>query len=183
MAHQIAKHSTPFWVGCFCNFWKRDDRLISLIVAMAENRVIGHQGKIPWKIPGEQKRFRELTLGNTIIMGRKSLEEIGKPLPGRKTILISKTYSLETKECTTVFSLKEALSMVNPYEEIFIAGGGQVYREALPYADRIYLTLIHQQVEGDTYFPLFFHEFQKIEEKDQDGEIPYTYYIYERKRC
>ena len=73
--------------------------------------------------------------------------------------------------------------MVNPNEEVFIAGGGQVYREALPYADRIYLTLIHQQVEGDTYFPFFFEEFEKIEEKGQDGEIPYTYYLYERKRC
>ncbi len=157
--------------------------MISLIVAMAENRVIGHRGKIPWKIPGEQKRFRELTLGNTIIMGRKTLEEIGKPLPERKTILISKTRWLETEECTTVSSLEEALSMVNPNEEVFIAGGGQVYREALPYADRIYLTLIHQQVEGDTYFPFFFEEFQKIEEKGQDGEIPYTYYLYERKIC
>jgi dihydrofolate reductase (trimethoprim resistance protein) len=161
---------------------KAGDWLISLIAAMAENRVIGNQGKIPWKIPGEQKRFRELTLGKTIIMGRKTLEEIGKPLPERKTILISRTWFLETAECTTVSSWKEALQQINPDEEVFVAGGSQVYQAALPDADRIYLTVIHQQVEGDTYFPQFSEEFQKIEEKNQDGEIPYTYYIYERKR-
>lgn len=156
--------------------------MISLIVAVSKNNVIGNNGIIPWKIKGEQKRFKELTTGKTIIMGRKSFEEIGKPLPNRKTILISNTQHIESENCTTVKSLSEALELVKDQEEVFIAGGGQVYKEAFYYTDRIYITVIDKIVEGNVYFPeISEDEFTKVFEERIHGEIPYTYYTYERK--
>ncbi|MGU8121976.1 dihydrofolate reductase [Clostridium perfringens] len=155
--------------------------MISIIVAMSENNVIGNNGKIPWKIKGEQKRFKDLTIGNTIIMGRKSFDEIGKPLPNRKTILISKTKKIIDTSCITVNSLKDALEITRKESEVFIAGGGQVYKDAMPYVDRIYLTVIHKNVDGDTFFPqLNKNDFKKTYEEYVDGEIPYTYYTYDR---
>jgi dihydrofolate reductase/dihydrofolate reductase (trimethoprim resistance protein) len=101
--------------------------MISLIVAVAKNNVIGNNGNIPWKVKGEQKRFKELTIGKTIIMGRKSFEEIGRPLRNRKTILISNTQHIETENCTTVQSILEAFELAKDEDEVFVAGGGQVY--------------------------------------------------------
>jgi dihydrofolate reductase/dihydrofolate reductase (trimethoprim resistance protein) len=101
--------------------------MISIIVAISKNYIIGNNGIIPWKVKGEQLRFRELTLGKTIIMGRKSYEEIGRPLPDRKTIVISGTKKYTAENCISVSSLKEAFELVNDEEEIFIAGGGRVY--------------------------------------------------------
>lgn len=155
--------------------------MISAIVAVAKNNVIGNKGQIPWKIKGEQKRFRDLTIGKSIIMGRKSFEEIGRPLPGRKTIVISRSSNFTYENCFTVRSFKEALEMLQNEEEIFIAGGGKVYEEAFPYCSRIYLTVIDKEIEGDVFFPeVNEKEFKKIYEKKIDGEIPYTYYTYER---
>lgn len=129
--------------------------MISLIVAVSKNNVIGNNGVIPWKIKGEQKRFKELTTGKTIIMGRKSFEEIGKPLPNRKTILISNTQHIELENCVTVNSLLEAFALSKNESEVFVAGGGQVYKEAFPYADRIYITVIDKMVDGNVYFQRF----------------------------
>lgn len=155
--------------------------MISLIVAVAKNNVIGNNGIIPWKIKGEQKRFKELTTGKTIIMGRKSFEEIGKPLPNRKTILISNTQHIESENCTTVKSLPEAFDLTMDEDEVFIAGGGQVYKEAFPYADRIYITIIDKIIDGNVFFPeICEDDFVKVYEERIDGEIPYTYYTYER---
>lgn len=157
--------------------------MVSLIVAISKNNVIGNNGMMPWKIKGEQKRFKELTTGKTIIVGRKSFQEIGKPLPNRKTIIISTTENIVTDNCTTVKSLLEAFDLAKDEEEIFIAGGGQVYKEALPYADKIYITIIDKIVEGNVYFPEINKEdFIKTYEERIDGEIPYTYYTYERVR-
>jgi dihydrofolate reductase (trimethoprim resistance protein) len=159
--------------------------MISLIVAITKNNVIGNNGIIPWKIKGEQKRFKTLTMGKTIIMGRKSYEEIGKPLPNRKTIVISNTQNIVDENCFTVKTLAEALELSKAAaeeEEVFIAGGGQLYRETLPIADRIYLTVIDIVIDGDVYFPIINKdEFVKTYEEKNEGEIPYTYYTYERK--
>lgn len=156
--------------------------MLSIIAAISKNNVLGNKGIIPWHIKGEQKRFKELTTDNTIIMGRKSFEEIGKPLPGRKTILISSTLSITADNCTTVASLSAALNTVKGEKEVFIAGGGRVYKEAMPFVDRIYLTVIETEVEGDTFFPeIDFTLFNKIYEEKIEGDIPYTYYTYERK--
>ena len=155
--------------------------MISLIVAVSKNNVIGNNGIIPWKIKGEQKRFKELTTGKTIIMGRKSFQEIGRPLPNRKTIVISNTENIVAENCTTVKSLIEAFDLVEGQEEVFIAGGGQVYREALPYSDKIYITVIDKIIDGNVYFPeINKDDFVKTYEERIEGEIPYTYYTYER---
>lgn len=155
--------------------------MISLIVAVAKNNVIGNNGVIPWKIKGEQKRFKELTIGKTIIMGRKSFEEIGKPLPNRKTILISNTQCIESENCATVKSLSEAFDLTKDEDEVFVAGGGQVYKESFTYADRIYITVIDKIIDGNVYFPeISSDDFVKSYEERIEGEIPYTYYTYER---
>jgi dihydrofolate reductase (trimethoprim resistance protein) len=155
--------------------------MIPLIVAVAKNNVIGNNGIIPWKIKGEQRRFKELTTGKTIIMGRKSFEEIGRPLPNRKTILISNTQNIATENCTTVKSLSKAFDLVKDEDEVFVAGGGQVYKEAYPYADRIYITVIDKIIDGNVYFPQICQDdFVKIYEERIDGDMPYTYYTYER---
>lgn len=157
--------------------------MISLIVAVSKNNVIGNNGVIPWKIKGEQRRFKELTTGKTIIMGRKSFKEIGRPLPNRKTIIISNTENIVADNCMTVKSLLEAFDLVKGEEEVFIAGGGQVYKEALPYSDKIYITVIDKIIDGNVYFPQIDKEdFVKTYEQRIEGEIPYTYYTYERIR-
>jgi len=155
--------------------------MISIIVAMTKNNVIGNKGLIPWNIKGEQNRFKELTIGHTIIMGRRSYEEIGKPLPNRKTILISQTINIHSANCITVNSLNEALSLVKDEDEVFIAGGGRVYKEAMSLADRLYITVIDIETSGDTFFPNFNEkDFEKVYEKKIDAEISYTYFTFDR---
>ncbi len=155
--------------------------MVSIIAAVSQNGVIGRGGSMPWRIPGEQKRFRELTLHKTVIMGRITFEEIGKPLPGRKTVVISRTKEYNFPDLLTVKSLDEAYDLLRGEEEVFIAGGGQLYKSAMPHVFRIYLTLIHKDFPGDVYFPPIKKEqFCKIFEKSVPGPIPYTYYTYER---
>ncbi|HEY5560372.1 MAG TPA: dihydrofolate reductase [Clostridiaceae bacterium] len=155
--------------------------MISLIVAVSKNNIIGNNGVIPWKIKGEQSRFKELTIGKTIIMGRKSFQEIGKPLPNRKTIIISSTKNIMADNCITVKSLIEAFELVKGEEEVFVVGGGQVYKEAMCYSDKIYITVIDKIIDGNVYFPeINKDDFVKTYEERIKGEIPYTYYTYER---
>ena len=151
--------------------------MIALIVAFDKNRAIGKNGKIPWKIDGEQKRFRELTTGNTVIMGRKTYEEIGKPLPNRKTVVISKTEVFEGENCRTVKSLDEALKIAKG--DIFISGGAALYAEALPLCEKLYITEIDASFDGDVFFPCFEENNYKKEIMGHvEGEIPYTYLTY-----
>ncbi|MBB2181285.1 dihydrofolate reductase [Lachnospiraceae bacterium MD1] len=155
--------------------------MIALIVAMSLNHVIGNKGQIPWRIKGEQRRFKELTTGKTVIMGKRSFEEIGKPLPNRKTILISNTMNYKDDNCITAGSLREALEIAGNSSEVYIAGGEMLYKEALPLVDKMYITLVEQNVEGDTFFPPFRQEdFKIVYQEKFDGDIPYTYYTYER---
>jgi dihydrofolate reductase len=156
--------------------------MIALIAAMSKNNVIGNEGVIPWKIKGEQKRFKELTTGKTVIMGKRSFEEIGKPLPNRKTILISTTMSYEDENCTTAGSLAEAIKLAGN-SDVFVAGGEMLYKEALPLVEYMYLTVIDMEIEGDTFFPSFQEEdFRITSEELFEGEFPYRYLTYERKR-
>lgn len=157
--------------------------MLGLIVAYAENRVIGKDGMIPWRIKGEQLRFKELTTGNVVIMGRRSYEEIGRPLPNRTTIVISSTKNFDQENCYTVKSVQEAIELAGD-RDAYISGGAGVYREALPYVDKMYITEIHKVIEGDTYFPEFDKdEWEREVEKEVDGEIPYTYVTYTRKKA
>ena len=156
--------------------------IISQIVAIASNRVIGHRGDIPWKIPGEQKMFKEITLGHTVIMGRKTYESIGRPLPGRTNIVITRQSDYRADGCIVVHDLNSAFqSCPADEDEAFICGGGQLYREAMPATDRIYLTVLPRAVEGDTYFPEISEaEFKLIKSEHIDGIEPYDFLVYER---
>jgi dihydrofolate reductase len=157
---------------------------ISLIAAMAANRVIGRQGNIPWKIPGEQKLFKKITLGHAVIMGRKTYESIGRPLPGRLNIIVTRNRNYFAAGCTVVHDLPSALNSCSQDKtEAFICGGGQLYHEALPLADRIYLTVIPREIPGDAYFPdIPSTEFRVKESKIIQGVEPYSFHIYERRR-
>ena len=155
--------------------------IISIIAAVSKNNVIGKNGKIPWEIPGEQKRFKELTTGKTIIMGRKSFEEIGKPLPNRNIIIVSRTKNYSFENCITVDSLSKAFELSKDEEEVFIAGGAQLYEATLPYADYLYLTIIDKFFDGDVYFPNFNRDDYIIEYEERiEYPIPYTYYTFKR---
>lgn len=154
--------------------------MIALIVAYSRNHVIGNLGHIPWRIKGEQKRFKELTTGNIVIMGRHSYEEIGKPLPNRTTIVISKTQKYECENCFTCESLAEALELSGE-KDVYISGGAGLYNEAIKIVDKMYITLVDIEIEGDTYFPKFDESlFSKEIDDVFDGDIPYTYVTYTR---
>ena len=155
--------------------------MIALIAAFSINRVIGNNGIIPWKIKGEQKRFKELTTGNVVIMGRRSYEEIGKPLPNRTTIVISNTKTFSAVNCMTATSLVQALKMAEG-RNIYIAGGAQLYKESIQLVEKMYITLIDENIEGDTFFPLFNEgDFDIQVDERFEGEIPYTYMTYLRR--
>lgn len=157
---------------------------ISLIAALSENRVIGNKGEIPWHLKDDFRRFKERTIGHTIIMGRKTHESIGRPLPGRTNIVITRDASREILGCTTVRSLEEALTRAQEIEseEIFIIGGGQIYAEALAKASRLYLTLVHAIMDGDAFFPEYSRIFGKVVESEEfeEGGYRITYLTLER---
>ena len=155
---------------------------ISLIAAMASNRVIGHKGDIPWKIPGEQKMFKEITMGHTVIMGRKTYESLGRPLPGRTNIVITRQAAYQAPGCVIAHDLDGALASCSAEEnEAFICGGGQLYLQALPMVDKIYLTVLSREIAGDTYFPEISEaEFEVTKSQRVEGVEPYSFYIYER---
>jgi dihydrofolate reductase len=151
---------------------------------MAANRVIGDKGLIPWKIPGEQKMFKRITMGHAVIMGRKTYESLGRPLPGRTNIVITRQRDYQATGCIIVGSLNDALAACPQAEnEAFICGGGQLYHESLPIADRIYLTVIPKQISGDTYFPEIDEtDFRVVKKEHIDGVVPYDFFVYERIR-
>lgn len=156
--------------------------MIALIAAYSKNMAIGNKGCIPWNIQGEQKRFKELTTGNVVIMGRRTFEEIGKPLPNRTTIVVSSTKEFTAENCFTVKSLQEAINLAGN-RDIYISGGAKLYEESLPIVEKMYITEIDKVFEGDTYFPKFNAEdFIKSVEETFEGEIPYTYVTYTRKQ-
>ena len=159
--------------------------MVALIVAYTRNRVIGNKGQIPWRIKGEQRRFRELTTGNVVIMGRRSYEEIGRPLPNRFTVVVSNTAKFEAENCTTAGSLPEAIEKAKelcPGKHIYISGGAGLYAESLDLVEKMYITEVDAEIEGDTFFPEFDESlYTKTIDEYVDGEIPFTYVTYEKK--
>jgi dihydrofolate reductase len=129
--------------------------IISLLVAMDEKRGIGKNGKLPWRLSSDLKRFRELTMGHHIIVGRKTFESIGKPLPGRRTIVVTRNPELRPEGCQVAASVEAAIetARMNGETEAFVIGGADIYTQALDRADRIYLTQVHAEVDADTFFP------------------------------
>ena len=155
--------------------------MIALIVAHSRNRVIGKNGRIPWKIPGEQKRFRELTMGNAVIMGRITYEEIGRPLPGRFNIVVSTTKNYQGENLTTASDMATAIRMAED-RDVFICGGRGLYHQAIEIADVMYITEIDMDVDGDTFFPEFDHDlFERTVEETFDTPVRYSYVTYRRK--
>lgn len=155
--------------------------MISLIAACAKNRVIGKDGSIPWRIPEELRYFHDVTMGGAVIMGRKTYESIGRPLQGRLNIVISRSKVIEDENVITVPSAEEALKAAEG-KEVFICGGQSVYEEMLPLAERLYITEIELEPEGDAFFPEFDEgDYDLISEKRVGGEVPYTIKVYVRK--
>lgn len=126
---------------------------VSIIVAVANNGVIGKDNQLIWHLPADLKYFKNLTTGHHIIMGRKTFESIGKPLPNRTSIIITSNKNYHQEGCLVANSLEEAIAKVKYDEELFIIGGGTIYEQALPIADKLYVTEVHANIEGDVFFP------------------------------
>tara|TARA_Y100000389_G_C17464848_1_gene524624 strand:+ start:1466 stop:1930 length:465 start_codon:yes stop_codon:yes gene_type:complete len=149
--------------------------MVSLIAAVSKNGVIGVDNKLPWYIPQDLKRFKELTTNNVVVMGRKTYESIGKPLPNRLNIVVSRNKDLEIDGCLVVNNIPKAIKKAGHDKEIFIIGGGEIYKESLIFADKIYLTKINTVHEGDTTFPKLNEFWVETEREDQEGFSFLTY--------
>jgi len=132
-----------------------DKPRLSMIVAMARNRVIGADGKIPWHLPNELQLFKSVTMGHHIIMGRKTYESIGRLLPGRTTVIVTRQKDYTVAGAKIAHTLEQAVALCAGDAEIFVIGGGELYRAAMPMADRIYLTVVDAEPAGDTQMPAF----------------------------
>lgn len=160
--------------------------IISFIVAMGKNRVIGSNNSLPWTLPADMEHFKKLTVGKAVIMGRKTFESIGKPLPNRKNIIITRDENYKAEHCIVVNSIDEALETVKDEEEVMIIGGANIYGQFFPKANRIYLTIIDADFEGDTYFLEYNKEGWKETEKeehkaDEGNKYDYAFLTLERK--
>jgi dihydrofolate reductase len=167
--------------------WNSDKPCLSIIVAMAKNRVIGANGAIPWHLPEELKRFKRLTLGHHIIMGRKTWESIGRPLPGRTTVIVSRQRGYSVPGAKIAHSLDEAVAACGDDSEIFVIGGAELYAQALPRAGRLYLTTVDAEVAGDTLMPEFnlagWREVSILSfAPDERHQYPFRCVVYDRIR-
>ncbi len=153
---------------------------LSMIAAMGKDRVIGKDNDMPWHLPADLQHFKKTTLGSPIIMGRKTYDSIGRPLPGRLNIILSRNAKLEIEGCTVVNSLGDALALAaeSNAAEVFITGGAHLYNKFLDEADRLYLTLIDESFEGDTYFPDYTQlSWSEVERENHlaDDKNPHNY--------
>ncbi len=164
---------------------KTNSPRLSAILAMSENRVIGKNNQLPWHLPADLKHFKTITTGHPIIMGRKTYESIGKPLPNRTNIIMTRQKGFDAPGCIVVRSLAEAMLQIGETEEIFIIGGAEIYHQTLSAIQRIYLTIIHHTFDGDAYFPeLNRKEWREIKseqhEADEKNLYAYSFVILER---
>jgi dihydrofolate reductase len=132
--------------------YRNKQMIITIVVATAENHAIGKDNKLLWYLPNDLKHFKTITSGHTVIMGRKTYDSVGKPLPNRRNIIITRQ-QIDIPGCEVVNSLEEAVALCKTEEEVFIVGGAEIYRQAMAITNKIYLTIVHQNFEGDTYFP------------------------------
>lgn len=159
---------------------------ISLIWAMAENRVIGIENRLPWKLSGDLKYFKQVTMGKPIVMGRKTFESFGgRTLPGRQNIIITRDQDYSVPDATVVHSVQEAIDAAGDADELMIIGGANLYAQTLPVADRLYMTLVHAQVEGDAYFPEFPQGEWALNSRadyfrDEKNQYDYSFLVYDR---
>jgi len=160
---------------------------LSHIVAAAKNGVIGREGGLPWHIPEDLKFFKEKTLGHAVIMGRKTYESVGKPLSKRLNVIVTRQPDYSPKGTIVFVSLQEAISHCKKEvatwgEEIFIAGGGEIFKQSMDMVDKVYLTQIHQEIPGDTYYPqLQMNKFEEVERRERQMPLPFTFLTLKRK--
>jgi dihydrofolate reductase len=157
----------------------------SLIVALSQNRVIGRAGQLPWHLNADLRRFKQLTMGHTIVMGRKTFESIGRPLPGRTSIVVTRQRGYQPDGVRVAASIEDAQRLAAGDIEVFFIGGGEIYRQVLPRIERIYLTQVHAEIDGDTHFPeLSPVQWRLVEqtdhEADEKNDFPFSFLIYER---
>lgn len=161
--------------------------MISIIVAVSEDWGIGKNNELLWHISEDLRRFKRLTTGNSVIMGKRTWESLPrKPLPGRKNIVLTDNPKETIENAVTAYSIDDAIGKCEQNEEIFIIGGGSIYSQFMPLADRLYITHVHKKAPADIYFPEIDLKLWKITEKEEfkseENSIPYTYTIYERKK-
>ena len=159
---------------------------LSMIVAMDQNRLIGRNNQLPWHLPADLAFFNRTTMGTPIVMGRKTWESIGRPLPGRQNIVVTRNPSFEAPGCDLANSIEEATAMAGDVDEIMLIGGAGLYRQALPAASRLYLTLIHHEFPGgDAWFPELDAGWSEVEradfDPDQDNPYPFSFIKFVRE--
>ena len=161
--------------------------MLSIVVALTENNLIGNGNTLPWRMSDDLKRVKTLTMGHHLIMGRKTYESIGRPLPGRTTVIVTRQPDYKAEGCLVAQNLQEAIRIASADPEAFIFGGGEIFKEALPFTDRIYCTRLHVSMKGDTFFPeLNKNEWTVVEEKnfpaDEKNQFSCTVSVLERKK-
>ncbi|MFC4411300.1 dihydrofolate reductase [Chungangia koreensis] len=160
--------------------------MISLIVAHDVNFVMGKDNKMPWHIREDLAYFKKMTMGKAMVMGRKTFESIGKALPGRLTVIVTRNPNYEAEDAKVVQDFEEALKTASDYaDEVMVIGGGEIFNLALPLADRLYVTLIEKEYEGDTFFPNYGDEWNVVkesEEKENEDGTRYKFLVYERSQ-
>lgn len=157
--------------------------MITLIAACSKNRVIGKDNKLIWHVPGDLKRFKELTSGHTVLMGRKTFESIGKPLPNRRNVILTRDKTFIADGCLIYNDLKEVLEFFK--NDLFVIGGEEIYRQTIGYADYIDLTFIHKEYEGDAFFPeipYWFHEVKAKRQNLECDDFKWSYITYEHTK-
>lgn len=160
--------------------------MISLMVAHDPNGVMGVNNDLPWHIPEDLKYFKETTMGKAMVMGRKTYESIGRPLPGRLNIVITRNPDYQAEGVEVVQSLDKAIEIAREYaEEVMIIGGAEIFKLSMPLADRLYITEVHEEYDGDTFFPSYQEDWEVIKKTDQMTSktgTTFTYLVYERKK-
>jgi dihydrofolate reductase len=158
--------------------------IISIVVAISENHVIGKDNKLLWYLPNDLKHFKDITTGHTVIMGRKTYESVGKPLPKRRNVIITRQ-DIAIEGCEVANSIETALALSKDEEEVFIVGGAEIYKQSLHLTNRIYLTIVHKEFDGDSFFPeINKNEWNEVYREDyqpdEKNSLPYSFITYER---
>jgi dihydrofolate reductase len=160
--------------------------MLSGLVAMDKNRLIGRDNDLPWRLPADLAYFKKVTMGHPIIMGRKTFEAIGRPLPGRRNIIVTRNKQYEQPGCEVLYSIEDIYKVGSGTEEVFVIGGAEIFKEVLPMMDRLYITYIDEEFEGDTYFPnINESEWRMISEEpgitDEKNPYHYRFVVYEKQ--
>ena len=160
--------------------------IITAVVAIAENRAIGKDNKLLWHLPNDLKHFKTITSGHTVIMGRKTFDSVGKPLPNRRNIIITRQ-NITIEGCEVVNSINGAIALCKDEEEVFIVGGAEIYKMAMPVTDRIYLTIVHKEFEADSFFPdtpagEWEETAREDHQPDEKNALPYSFITLEKRR-